>query len=129
MLKKLFHYFKTFFTKTPVKNQYSITISLKPDYDIDIKFAYPDLNTCDDYNIPNIAERYAQLLVYINSVALKYKLQDYIEEQTKENDNVKHKLFFDNIVFFHDVMLQEIRAKKHKNEPLIRPSSVFNIKS
>lgn len=129
MLKKLYHYFKTCFKKISNNDNYSITIALKPDYNIDIKFAYPDLNSCDDYSIPNIAERYAQLLLYINSVALKYKLQDYIEEQSKESDNVKQKLFFDNIVFFHDVMLQEIRAKKHKNEPLIRPSSVFNIKS
>lgn len=129
MLKKLYHYFKKFFIKPSRKDDYSITISLKPDYNIDIKFAYPDLNICDDYSIPNIAERYAQLLLYINSVALKYKLQDYIEEKSKEGDNLKQKLFFDNIVFFHDVMLQEIRAKKHKNDPLIRPSAVFNIKS
>lgn len=129
MLKKLSHYFKGLFTKTSHKDGYSITISLKPDYNIDIQFDYPDLNSCDDYSIPNIAERYAQLLVYINSVALKYKLQDYIEEKSKQSDDVKQKLFYDNIVFFHDVMLQEIRTKKHKNEPLIRPSAVFNIKS
>lgn len=129
MLKKLLGYFKNLFAKNKNQDEYSLTISLKPDYNIDIKFNYPDLENCDDYSIPNIAERYAQLLLYINSVALKYKLQDYIEEKSKLTDNTKQKLFLDNIVFFHDVMLQEIGSKKHKNEPLIRPSMVFNLKS
>lgn len=127
MLKKLLHYFKSYF-KEYHNNEYGLTIFLKPDSNIDVQFIYPNLYTGDDYSIINIAEKYAQLLLYINSTALTHKLQDYISEQSKKNDNIKHKLFFDNVVFFHDTMLQNIRANRYKNEPLIRPISVFNVK-
>lgn len=129
MLKKLFHYFKQHLIFKKKTDQYSITIFLRPDLNIDIQFNHPNIDRCEDYNISHIAEKYAQLLIYINSVALKYKLQDHIETQSKGTTSIKQKLFFDNIVFFHDIMLQEIRAKKHTNEPLIKPLSVFNFKS
>lgn len=123
MLKKLFLYYKNWFHKN--NTDYSITISLKPDYDIDVNMSCPNLENYNDHTIVDLAEKYAKLLLYMNSSVLKLKLRNFLNDSSK-SENIKTKLFFDNIISFHDIMLQEIRTIKKQDYPLIRPTSVFN---
>lgn len=128
MLKKLFHYFKHKKKTQKLKDNLSITISLQPDYSINIEFNYPDLINCNVENIPNIAEKYAELLIYINSNILKYKILDILNEKAYRSDDTKQKLFFDNVLSFHDIIRQQIKKANNNNSPLISPMSVFTTK-
>lgn len=127
MLKKLFHYFKNKIFSKKINSEFSVIISLQPNYDVDVKLNYPNLNDVDINNIPTIAEQYAELVIYIGSNILKHKLLDMIQDRSYRSEDIKEKLFFDNLVSFHEIITQEI--KNHQNTgPLIRPTSVFNIK-
>jgi hypothetical protein len=129
MLRKFLHYFKFLKTKQEPETL-SIIISLKSNYDIDIQFKYPNLNSTDINNIPNIAEKYAELLIYINSNPLKYKLLDTIKDKSYRSEDIKEKLFFDNVISFYDLIRQEIKKANiiNNNGPLISPMAVFATK-
>lgn len=128
MLKTLFHYYKKLFVKKQSNTEYGLTLKLLSDHDIDIQLQYPILDNYDINHIPEVAEKYAQLLLYINSSTLRYKLVDTLLDKSKHNDNIKEKLFFDNVVAFHDIIRQQILQERHNKGPLIRPISVFSAK-
>lgn len=129
MLKTLFHYFKQWWIKQPTNvTEYGLSLRLLPDYEIDIQLIYPTLDTYDINHIPEVAEKYAQLLLYINSSSLRHKLMDLLQSQGKTETKIKDKLFFDNVVAFHDIMRQELLQNRHNKGPLIRPTSVFRVK-
>lgn len=127
MLKKFLHYFKLLKTKKEPLETLSIIISLKNNYDVDIQLQYPNLDNEDITNISNIAEKYAELLIYINSNALKYRLLDTIKDKSYRSEDIKEKLFFDNVISFYDLIRQEIK-KANNTGPLISPMSVFATK-
>jgi hypothetical protein len=127
MLRKFLHYFKFLKLKKESLETLSIIISLKSNYDVDIQLKYPNLNNEDINNIPNIAEKYAELLIYINSNALKYRLLDTIKDKSYRSEDIKEKLFFDNVISFYDIIRQEIK-KANNTGPLISPMSVFATK-
>lgn len=128
MLKKFFHYFKTKSIQKLSNDKLSIIISLQNNYYIDIELKYPNL---EDYNIENIAilaEKYAELLIYVNSNVLKHKLLDNIKDKSYKSEDIKQKLFFDNVLSFHDIVKQEIKKQIDTTGPLISPISVFATK-
>ena len=126
MLKKFLHYYKNFFKKDTRNNkQLSISIILKPDYDIDIVLLYPNIHNMDTNDIQNIAEKYAELAMYASSSVMKYKLFSILQDKAHFSENIKDKLFFDNVCAFYDIIKQEIKNNQN-NGPLIRPISVFN---
>lgn len=129
MLKKLFHYFRLLIVKLKPKksqnNDLTIKISLKPDYTVNIDLEYPDLENYDLFNIAGIAEKYAELVTFSSTSALKYKLLEIIENKAYSTENIKEKLFFDNVCTFHEIIKKEIKNNQN-NSPLIRPTSVFN---
>jgi hypothetical protein len=127
MLKKFLHYFKSLKIKKESLETLSIVISLKSNYDVDIQLKYPNLDNEHINNIPNIAEKYAELLIYINSNALKYRLLDTIKDKSYRSEDIKEKLFFDNVISFYDLIRQEIK-KANNTGPLISPMSVFATK-
>jgi len=126
MLKKFLHYFKFLKTNQELETL-SIVISLKSNYDVDIQLKYPNLDNEHINNIPNIAEKYAELLIYINSNALKYRLLDTIKDKSYRSEDIKEKLFFDNVISFYDLIRQEIK-KANNTGPLISPMSAFATK-
>lgn len=132
MLKKLFNYCKTMIRSISSRsniNNYSITVSINNDYDLDIQLHYPNPSKENINHITYNAEKYAQLLVYINSPILKNKLITLLSDKSNNaNNNINEKLFLDNVIAFHDIILKEIKIIKSKDAPLIRPISVFNIK-
>ena len=125
MLKKLYHYFKFLFNKKSNTEIINISIFLRPNYEIDIQLAYPDWSKLEDKNIPAIAEKYAELLIYINSNIFKNKMMDMIENNSKNSQEIKQKLFFDNIISFYDIIKTNLIHTANTG-PLISPSSVFN---
>lgn len=125
MLKKLYHYFKFLFNKNSNTEIINISIFLRPNYEIDIELAYPDWSKLEDKNIPDIAEKYAELLIYINSNLFKNKIINTIENNSKNSQEIKQKLFFDNIISFYDIIKTNL-INNTNNGPLISPSSVFN---
>lgn len=128
MLKKLFHYFNSWSLKHKPDNIYSICVSIKSDLELDIKLLYPNISDINIDDIPNIAEKYAELLVYVNSGIFKNKITKLIEDKSYNSSDIKDKLFFDNVISFYDFIKAELQKNSTINSPLIRPISVFNIK-
>jgi len=127
MLKKFLHYFKFLKKKEEPLDLLGITISLTNNYDIDIELKYPNIDNKNINDIPNIAEKYAELLIFINSSPLRYRLLDTIKDKSYRSENIKEKLFFDNVISFYDIIKQEIK-KANNSGPLISPISVFATK-
>ena len=48
-----------------------------------------------------------------------------IENNSKNSQEIKQKLFFDNIISFYDIIKTNL-INNANNGPLISPSSVFN---
>lgn len=131
MLKKLSNYFKNLFKTTSTKpkdpeNIYSIKIDMYSDLDIEVKLYYDPL-LINTGNVISMAERYAELLVYIGSNAFKKKLGEILEEKIKLSTNINEQLLLDNIISFQDLIKKEIQNASAANyTPIIRPISVFN---
>jgi hypothetical protein len=127
MLKKLFNYFSK---KKISKNSkdYTISISLSKDDAIDIGLSYPNLDSYDISSIPDAAEICAELLIYINSPILHKKTVDLVEKKSNNTNNIKEKLFFDNVLSFYDILIKELQKVNKNSGPLIRPTSVFRMK-
>lgn len=128
MLKKFFHYFKPRPITTSPNNKLSIVISLQNNYDIDIELKYPNLENYSVENMTILAEKYAELLIYINSNVLKHKLLENIKDRSYKSEDLKQKLFFDNVLSFHDIIKQEIKKQTNTTGPLISPIAVFATK-
>lgn len=126
MLKKLLHYYKQFLKKDAKDNeQLSISIILKSNSDIDIILSHPNIHSMDSNGIQNIAEKYAELVMYASSSVMRYKLLSILQEKAYSSENIKDKLFYDNVCAFYAIIKQEIKNNQN-NGPLIRPMSVFN---
>lgn len=128
MLKKFFHYFKPRPIITSLNDKLSIIISLQNNYDIDIELKYPNLENYSVENMTSLAEKYAELLIYINSNVLKHKLLENIKDRSYKSEDLKQKLFFDNVLSFHDIIKQEIKKQTNTTGPLISPIAVFATK-
>ena len=126
MLKKLYHYFKFLFNKKSNTEIINISIFLRPNYEIDIQLAYPDWSKLEDKNIPAIAEKYAELLVYINKGLFKNEINDILSK-TPALENENSVLFIQNVKNFYEMHNSEISKILKNNRPLISPSSVFRI--
>lgn len=116
-------------TKTGlVDKNYTCQISfcLNSDKEIDIYCQLPDLKRGDMKSLHNDSMVVAEFLHIIHSGKLQKQTLSLIQEETEYNP--EEKLFFDNIVFYLTLLDTE-RNKSNKtsvNEPLVRPSRVFN---
>jgi len=133
MQKKLLNFFKrirSYFVSQPkiIENIYSIKIDMHPNFDVDVKLYY-DKSAINLQNVIDVAEKYAELLVYINSSAFRSKLTDILEEKIKLSENVNEQLLLDNIISFQDIIRKEMQNASAANyTPVIRPISVFNLR-
>lgn len=125
MLKKLFRYFDK---KPEPKTEYGIKVSLTEDLQVKVELFYPDVNKFDVDAIPAVAEKFAELFIYISSSSFKAKLSELVNNKSYQNDNIKEKLFFDNLISFYDLLRSEIQKTNNSSAPLIRPISAFNLK-
>lgn len=102
------------------------------DYDaIEIKCILPDVSEQNINNITLVSEKYAELLLSLNSGTLRKYILDILNKN-KKNSDYKTIMLVDNIINFWDV-LNTIENKKQyqeyiKNQPLVKPSEAFRIK-
>jgi len=104
-----------------------VFLKITEDLEIDIGCVLPDVQGLSTDEISNISEKYAELLIMINSGIFRNQMFDMIKNKTKtiEDDDIKEQLFIDNLLFFDKILTQELNKATKNNKPLIRPVSVF----
>jgi hypothetical protein len=138
MLQELFRYWlnKKQSSVTKEKNQeesiademHSLSVILHPDDIVDIIVLHPKLDKLSLVEISTEAEKFAELLIYVTNNLMEPKLLTTIRDKTKNTNNDKEQLFYDNVLSYYDVIKTEFEQKLINNGPLIRPRSVFNSK-
>jgi short-subunit dehydrogenase involved in D-alanine esterification of teichoic acids len=94
--------------------------------EIDIEFMHSDISDMSSDEISAIAEKYANLIVLVNNGLLKKEFLATIKNYKKKHiNNSQMTLLLDNILFFNNLLQQELRIIRKEYEPMIRPSSVF----
>lgn len=103
-----------------------VNFKLTSDQNIDIEFLYDNVQDSSIDQISILAETCANLIVLINNGLMKKDLLNTIKNYKKQNmNNEKNTLFLDNILFFNNLLQDELKAIKKDNDPLIRPSMAF----
>jgi hypothetical protein len=103
-----------------------INFKLTEKQDIDIEFVHARVQESSVEDISSLAEICANLIVLLNNGLLKKQLLNTIKSHKKHNmNNDKNTLFLDNVLFFNNLLQDELKHIKRENSPLIRPSSVF----
>jgi hypothetical protein len=138
MLQELFRYWlnKKHPSVAKEKNQeepiadesHSLSVILHPDDIIDIIVLHPKLDRLSLVEISTEAEKFAELLIYVTNNLMEPKLLTTIRNKTKNTNNDKEQLFYDNVLSYYDIIKTEFEKKLIDNGPLIRPRSVFNSK-
>lgn len=99
---------------------------LTDDLEIDLACIMPDMEILSSEDILDISEKYAELLIMINHGLFKDQILDMIKKRTKSNlTSDKEKLFADNVLSFHKILIEELNKQANTSHPLIRPTSVF----
>lgn len=83
-----------------------------------------DLDQLDAYEIAEAAEKYAELLLYINKGLFKNDIEDILDKRS-ELDSENKILFIQNVKNFYDMHSIELSKIMKNNRPLISPSTVF----
>lgn len=100
---------------------------------VDIKCLLPNVENKKIEEIIDIAEKYAQLLVLINTNNLNKNISDILNKHKENNkENYKQIMLVDNIMSFWNIFYN-MESKKYfqkykSNEPIIRPSEAFKTK-
>lgn len=103
-----------------------ISFQLTKDNDIDIGFKHTDVREYSVEEISTLAENCANMIVLLNNGFLKKDLIGTIKHIKKANmNNDKSTLLLDNVLFFHNLLQEELKSIRKESGPLIRPSSVF----
>lgn len=109
-----------------IDNICEIRYKILPNQEIEISFIHKDIQQLSTEKISNIAESCSNLIVMINNGLLKKQLVDTIKYLKKYSmDNAKNTLLLDNILFFNNILQEEIKNIKKDSGPLVRPSNVF----
>lgn len=130
MLNKLYRFLsgkksdKNSVQPLPIYN-HSITVGLTNDSNIEIiidnKFIDPNVA----FSMLE-AEKFAELLFYISTISFTKKIINILETKANKTHNANEKLFIDNILVCYKLIEEEFDKKTNNNEPIIRPSAVFN---
>lgn len=116
---------------TATKENYigMLTFNLTDQSDIDVQYALPEVDNIDIKIIPDLAEKYAYFLMSINDGYLRDSIIQIVEKNLKKHQNSNEILFWENVMTSWAMLHVEANAKKQKtkkDQPLIRPLSVFN---
>ena len=138
MLQELFRYWlnKKQSSVTKEKSQeesiademHSLSVILHPNDIIDIIVLHPKLDKLSLVEISTEAEKFAELLIYVANNLMEPKLLTTIRNKTKNTNDDKEQLFYDNVLSYYDTIKTDFEKKLIDNGPLIRPRSVFNSK-
>jgi hypothetical protein len=108
----------------------AISFKITPDLDIDVMCALPDIKNSTIDQISVLAEKYADFLLAINEGHLKNDIIEIIQNNVYKSGDPKDTLFLENMLFHwalaHVEYEKKKRNKEKKDQPVIRPISVFN---
>jgi hypothetical protein len=108
----------------------AISFKITSDLDIDVMCVLPDTENSTIDQISALAEKYADFLLAINEGHLKNDIIDIIQQRVDKSGNPKDTLFLENMLFHWALSHVEYEKKKKnkekKDQPVIRPISVFN---
>lgn len=140
-LYQIYEKFLIFFKKSNPKKQKDDehTASLffglleKDKNSVDIKCIFPNVTNKSIDEISAIAEKYAQLLVLLNTEQFNQNILEILNKHKSANqDNYKAIMLIDNIVSFWDMFYNMQNKKFYQqyktNQPMIKPSEAFKIK-
>jgi hypothetical protein len=120
------------FSKDQNEESYIGAISFKitSDLDIDVICALPDTKNSNVDQISILAEKYADFLLAINEGHLKNDIIEIIQNSVNKSSEPKDTLFLENMLFHwalaHVEYEKKKRNKEKKDQPVIRPISVFS---
>lgn len=100
---------------------------------VDIKCLLPNVDDKNTSEITAIAEKYAQLLVLLNTENFNKNIHEILAMHKKtNNENFKTIMLVDSIISFWDILYnlqtKQMYTKYKSYQPLIRPSDAFKIK-
>lgn len=100
---------------------------------VDIKCLLPNVDNKNTSEITSIAEKYAQLLVLLNSETFNKNIHEILDMHKKTNsENFKTIMLVDSIISFWDILYnlqtKKMYTKYKTYQPLIKPSEAFKLK-
>lgn len=100
---------------------------------VDIKCVLPDIQNKNITEISEIAERFAQLLVLLNTDHFNKNIYNILTKQKKvKAEDYKTIMLIDNIISYWDIfynLQNKTMQKKYKSkEPMVKPSEAFKVK-
>jgi hypothetical protein len=108
----------------------ALSFKITAESDIDVMCILPDLKNASTDQISSIAEKYADFLLAINEGYLKDDIVKIIQKKVDAGDDPKDTLFLENMLFYwalsHVESQKRKKNKEKKDQPVIRPISVFN---
>jgi hypothetical protein len=113
-----------------LEDDYACEINFKVTYDqnIDIEFIHPSVQESSIEDISLLAETCANLVVLLNNGLFKKDILTLIKNRKKQHmNNEKNTLLLDNILFFSNLLQDELKNAKTANSPLVRPSAAFKL--
>ena len=108
----------------------SLSFRLTEDYEIDIFCGFPAVSDKSDDEKLELAEKFAEFLLYVNEGYLKADVVNLIKDNAVKTTDDKYYLFLENIMVFwamlHNEAQKTNKQKYKKDQPVIRPLSVFS---
>ena len=108
----------------------ALSFKMTAESDIDVMCALPDLKNASTDQISSLAEKYADFLLAINEGYLKDDIIKIIQKNVNADTDPKDTLFVENMLFYwalaHVESQKRKKNKEKKDQPIIRPISVFN---
>lgn len=131
MLKKLYHYWlgnkkPAHYKDNALSDIHTISVVLYPNLMVDILTTHPCIKDMSQDALLSESEKFAELLLYVSNHLLDTKIISTIENKSKVSNNISEKLFYDNVIKFYDILKKEYSILYNENNPVIRPSLVFN---
>lgn len=102
-----------------------ISFFLKRDNTLEMSCLFPkDIDSMDASEIAEMAERYSEMILYLNKGLFKSDILETIV-QLDDNTSANKTLFVTNITKFYELLNSEYSKIAKNNGPLIDPVSVF----
>lgn len=110
----------------------SVSFVILNDGHIDISCMIPCMDKIEVEDIPNLAEKYANLLTSIVLGEYNEVIYQDIQSLKLNTQSNKELLFLNNLLAFWSILYKEkhqhnVAKYSSKNYPLIRPSQVFKL--
>lgn len=132
IFKRLSGLFKTDESKTGAETSSEfigeVIFRLDAQYNMDFMCLLPETKNLDPDMLIEIAEKYAELLLYINRGLFTSQIIDILKARQldkSEDTSINERLFIENTITFAELLSVEYDKVKDNRGPLIRPIFAF----